>query len=307
MIIAALFFYLQTLVKALKSLEWNRIGLIYEDRPEWIPLKNTFDTAARENRICISKTARIRTNNFGEVDTFGQIDEELDNILKASVEIGGVVFIGSGKVGRHVLERSDGHFHLASLPRFILTGSVGLTTDTFHSVSRDEVLTKTLGSLVIVPAYIEITSYIEYLQSHQTLSEGLGQELHVNYGILAAHAIAKAAKQEFLKQCNGSESKCASKIQPNTLVDRMSHAQLDLHSDFIMSVQPLATSRYKLNFSRSPDPDFSRQDVYHVCVFRHDAADQPELHKVSSHFIEIIKTSGKHVREMHTPSNPTFM
>ena len=250
-----------------------------------------FDTTARQSRICISKTAAIRTKNFGEVDLH-QIDKSLDDVLKSSISIGGVVFFGSGKVARNVLERSN-RFYLAQLPRFILTGTIGLQTDTFQSVNRDDVLTKTLGSLVVVPAFTEIKSYIDYRNSLQTNSAELGQELlHAKYGIIAAHAIAKVTKQEFLNQCNSAQ--CVRQIQPSTLINRMNAVTLDLHSDFNTSVQPLARSKYGLQYSNSPDPVYlSDHDVYQVYVFKQNATNQPELNKVISYFF----------RQGNTPCN----
>ena len=240
------------------------------------------DTTARENAICISKTAMIETNMFGEVD-LKQIDDALDHVLKSSTLIGGVVFVGSDTVARNVLERSD-HLDIASLPRFVLTGTIGLDTDVFQSVNKDHALTKTKGSLVIVPAFTEITSFTEYRESLVTVSEELEHKLlHVKYGIIAAHAIARVTKEAFLSQCNRKQSLCIRKIQPSTLISRMNFAKLDLNTDFITSVQPLASSGYRLYFNNSADPiQLSDDDIYQVYLFRQVAGTQPELHKVIS-------------------------
>lgn len=270
-----------TLIKLLKSLEWNRIGIIHEDQPNLAPFVSMFDTVARHSRICISKTTRIQTNKFGEV-IIQQLDEALDDVLKSSIPIEGVVFIGSEKVARNVLERSDRHSQLANLPRFILTGSIGLDTDTFQSVSNDGVLTKTLGSLVIVPAFTEITSYLDYRKTLHTHSKELGKELlHVKYGIIAAHAIAKVTKQVFLGRCNRKEGTCVGNIQPSTMINSMNVVTLDMHSDFNTSMDPRTMSKYKLQYSNSTDPDYiSDQDVYQLYLFRQDTTNQPELYKV---------------------------
>ena len=307
----------------MKELDWNRIGIIYEDDINGRNLAVSLQDLAQKQAICVSKSAAVQVNEFGDIYQ-NQINEALREILMSEPIIEGVVFFGSKKVARNVLDRSSNQFDIAKIPAFILPKSVELDLRVFHSVGSDSVLTKTKGSLIVSPPYSEIVTFTEYWKSLFTImalfkknaklnlwlndvfeeysnskcnpkatfcnaftlkqveEQFKMQSVHVKYGIIAVHTIAKALEQVYQKHCKTGLAGCLKKIKPSFVLDEMNGISVDFGKDFNFSVQPLATSKYTINYGRSSESmELSSNEIYQVYNFRDLPSGQPGLLKVS--------------------------
>lgn len=233
---------IETMVKLMKELTWNRIAIMHVDNSYSSHCAYSLKEEAQQNLICVSKMLAIHVTENGDV-SIDQINALLNEIMLQSPVVGGVVLFANTVVANKVLFAVDGK-GVENVPLFILSESVGLRSDVFLS-SSGTVMPQTKGSMTVSVPYSEITSFTDYWLSlitnmtflaeraasnpwltdiFETLTgcnsavsscQGLTletakskfhtQPVYLQYTMLSAHTMVKALYQTYKKLCS-SES-----------------------------------------------------------------------------------------------------
>lgn len=232
------------MVQLMASLEWNRIGVIYENDTYGRIGAETLETASVSNKICVSKMYPITIDDSRHVD-IAELRSIIDTIVVKSPSIHGVVYIGSKTVANKILQIVNS-LEFTDLPIFLLSESTQLQLDVFQSTDG-KILPKTKGSLVVSAPFSEVSDFKEYWNSlfkdlntlnnaakhnpylHDVFRDYTGcdvtrstctpmtdaqinekaspQSVYVMYAVFATHTLVEAVKKVIESLCNG---KCSS-------------------------------------------------------------------------------------------------
>lgn len=233
-----------TMVKLMKSLEWNRVAFIYDNDTYGRICAEYLKSASTKNDICISKIYPITIDSSRLVD-ITQIRSIIDEIVVKSPSIQGVVYIGGKSVANKILQIVNS-LEFTDVPIFILSESTQLQLDVFQATDG-KILSKTKGTLVVSAPYSEVSDFrdhwnslftdINVLNDHAKANPYLNdvftaytgcdvtkkscapmteaqinekaspQSVYVKYAVFAAHILVGALRKVFDTICSG---KCSS-------------------------------------------------------------------------------------------------
>ena len=304
------------MILLMKKLQWNRIAIMYEDSIYCKDCALAIKEQAQQNLICVSKLLAISVSNAGDV-TVDQINGLLDDIMQQTPVIGGVILFASKDVANKVLYAVESK-GVANVPLFILSESVGLTNDVFLSASGvpmsktkgsisvsppySEIIPFTeywqslLTDLTLLKEQAidnpwlndmfksvsgcdpELSNVCQNLTLEEAQSKIHMQPVYLKYAILAAHTMAKALQQLYMKVCSGSSANCLNKFRadftPAMMTEEMDGLKIDFETDFNpdVFVDPLSSSKYQMIFGNQAEPmSTSDHEVYQIYNFRKDS------------------------------------
>ena len=259
------------MIATMKSLEWNRIAIIFVDDLYGRDVTSRLTARAKEESICISMIGTI------PVDTSGDYISTLINDIifgtKTRPSIYGIVYIGSSSFARSIFIALE-NTGFASVPIVMLSEGTNMQTSVFKHFSGSTIKSSK-GSLVLAPSYTEVTEFTNHWRSiftnktyfekevatnpwlmdlyyditgcdrrdcefkaltdSQYSSEFEKQILYVQYAILAAHALVKGARKLHDENCQSSILCDAFKtdFRSGDLVDILKDIDIDLDKDFL--------------------------------------------------------------------------
>jgi hypothetical protein len=228
------------MVHLMKSLEWNRIAVVYENDTYGRIGAESLDLEAAENSICISQSYPITLDSSRNVH-LSQLNDIIEKIAVLSPSVQGVVYIG-GKVVANKIFQIINNLQSSEVPIFIVSEATQLQLDVFKSAGSG-ILSDAKGTLVVSAPYSEEKDFKSYWNSLFTNIEKLRnasgvnpylfdvfeaysgcdirkgsclpltdadvnakaspQSVYVNYGVLATHTLVEVLKKVSARICNG--------------------------------------------------------------------------------------------------------
>jgi hypothetical protein len=258
------------MIKTMKSLEWNRIAIIYVNDTYGRDANNRLILRANEESICTSMTSAIPVETSG--DFFNSLISDITIGTKDRAPINGIVYIGSSSFARSIFIALE-NTGFAPHPIVMLSEGINMQTSVFQ-YSSGLTLKSSKGSLVLAPNYQEIIEFMSHWQSIFTnktyfekevmtnpwlmdlyyeitecerrnceftpLTESdyaeafNAQILYVQYAILAAHTLVKGTRELHDNHCSSSVFCDAFKtnFRAGDLVNILENINIDLGKDF---------------------------------------------------------------------------
>ena len=300
------------MIQLMKELDWNRIAIMYEDNLYCKSCIESLVEQAQQNLICVPKQFPINISATGDI-SIGQINAYLDQIMLHSPVIGGVVLFASKVVTNKVLLAVDSK-GIDNVPIFMMSESAGLRDDIFMSAQGTVMPKSKGSLIVSPPytEITSFTDYWTSLIMNSTLlkekvslnpwlldvfvstancnplsepaCQGLPkaqidsnfpiQPVYLQYGILAAHTMAKAALQLYNELCPSNSTDCVADFKkgfkPYMMIEEMKGLTVDVREDFsTVEVNPLKNSSHQMTFGNSAGPDTaSHREIYQVYNYR---------------------------------------
>ena len=149
------------MVKSMVKLQWNRIAVVYEDDAYGQDGYKTLKTLTEEQSICIALTRTVSIKNGISANEISKILEDvIIGIPNSRPPINGIVLIASKLVANFVLRSLDKSSY-ASFPIIMFSEGTRLDDSVFKQLNGD-VISKSKGSLLLAPPYIEISEFTEH-------------------------------------------------------------------------------------------------------------------------------------------------
>lgn len=255
---------------------------------------------ASDHHICVSKMNAITIDTEGRINS-GQIRDILVKYMVQSQQMEGVIYFGGKFVANQVFAILE-HLSYNNIPIFILSESVELQTDVFHSASSS-VFQKSKGALVMSIPYREHKEFAEYWQelftnitlireaavanpylidvfkrytscnltttecsamSVERITElSSPQPVYVSYALLAAHTLVQALTRTYNTGCGGASCRTLDEFRQNFYPNKPFLSMSGLKVSF--------NNVYLAFYSSSPNPvPTGNSTEYEVYNFRSD-------------------------------------
>ena len=234
--------------------------------------------------------------------------------------IGGVILFAGKKTANIVLFAMDRKV-VEQFPLFILTDTAELTSDVFqfsgkllpHTKGSMKLSTpytmissfssywqELVTNIVIFKEHADVNPWLndmfqsvtgcnpEKSQNCQPLTKDDAkkqfsvQPLHVKYGILAAHTMAKALLQIYDGICMGplTREHCLAELRsafkPGSMIEQMKNISINFATDFHerVPIEPLATSHFRMTFGDQAEPVV--EEMYEIYNFQQQSVNDSD-------------------------------
>ncbi|XP_060604760.1 uncharacterized protein LOC132757490 isoform X2 [Ruditapes philippinarum] len=290
----------EVMIKTMKSLEWNRIAIIYVNDTYGRDASNRLILRANEESICTSMNSAIPVETSG--DFFNSLISDITIGTGNRASINGIVYIGPSSFARSIFIALE-NTGFTSHPIVMLSEGINMETSVFQ-YNSGSTLKSSKGSLVLAPNYqesIEFTSHWRSIFTNKTYFEKEvmtnpwlmevyyeitecerrncdftpltesdynqvfeAQILYVQYAILAAHALVKGTRELHNKYCPSSVfcDGFKTNFRSGDLVNVLENINIDLGKDFQWKLPSLSDRKLQLNSTETQQKDLSLYDVF---------------------------------------------
>ena len=252
-------------------MEWNRIAIIYENDIYGQHAMASLKERAEMNDICISYTASINTENGINSSELEAIALDLLSGQDQNPKIEGYVFFGATSTATLLLKWIDTK-RIVNVPIGLFSDGIKLDLNAFKN--GNSFIGKTKGSLITSPTYRvvnEFETHWKHIFTNMTKFEGENQTnpwladvyrslkscdqapcqfipltdeefeanfpeqpVHMQYAIMASHAVAKTLSIVYQNICPSSSPSCdfSSRFKQGHMITHMKNINLNFTADF---------------------------------------------------------------------------
>ncbi|KAK3607950.1 hypothetical protein CHS0354_006545 [Potamilus streckersoni] len=187
----------RVILSLMKLLEWNRVGIVYDNDTYGIGASESLKKLAEQNGICVPVFCSIAVDTAEAIDT-SAINSILDDIaLKTSSPVGGIIFFtGAANTAKSFLLAAE---RFQEGPTFIF--SDGIMADEGVFQYGGSVLKKSKGSFAVVSPKAVVTEFQTYWKKLFKNVTLLLEESHSNPWLLDVFQLVNRCKPYSTSPC----------------------------------------------------------------------------------------------------------